>query len=377
MSTGIADSRTGGEPKPWMPLPQSAGQATPWLDSEAPHVVIVEDDAAIRDLLTLVLSKDGMQVRAVGSGREALIAVSGASAQVMVTDFQLPDMDGLEVLAQATQHDPRMVGIVMTGHGTVELAVKAMKAGAADLLTKPFSPDDMVRAVRRVLDMQQLRHEHRVVKHAMVRGLRIDPFQLGDVRSSGPGTRSAQPQAEAGARTGAQAGRESTQSPDYLRGLAEGERRLKEQAAQFAKRELIVADMAKQLATAIAELPVRMEAEVVRLAFEIARKVVQSCAERDRELVVTQARDALSRIADAKVVRILVHPSEVALMTELREQLTWSLDGPAAMRIDSDPTVAPGGCRVETPTHLVDATVDGQLARIAERFRQGASADAH
>lgn len=375
MATPLLDPAAGAAAQLWMVPAQSAAQATPWLEAEAPHVLVVDDDPTLRDLLVQVLSKDGVQVRAAGSGREALIAISEASAQVMVTDFQLSDMDGLELLAQATQHDPRMVGILITGHGTVELAVTAMKAGAADMLTKPFSPDALVQAVRRVLDVQRLRHEHRVVKHAMVRGLRIDPFQLSDVRTSAvaPGVGAA----SSGGRASARTAQDLEKSPDYLRGVAEGERRLKEQAAEFAKREVIIVDLAKRLAAATAELPVRMEAEVVRLAFEIARKVVQSCAERDRELVVTHAREALARISDAKIVRILVNPSDVALMTELREQLTWALDGPAAIRIDPDPTVAPGGCRVETPTHLVDATVDGQLARIAECFRQGASVDAH
>lgn len=357
MVTNPLSKNQGAGAQPWRASGSETGQDAPWQQGEPPRVLIVEDDDAIRRLLVTVLSQQGFQTRAVATGEDGLVAVAEEPVHVLVTDYQLPDVDGVSLLEQVTRHDPRTVGILVTGHGTVELAVKAMKAGAADMITKPFMPNDVVMAIRRVLEMQHLRQENRVLKQAVMRGVRINPFHLSDIETLGSG--SAGPNHPARAK-----------SPDYVRGLADGERQARERLAKLRQQEAVVAEMGRQLAQACATLPERMEAQVVTLAFDIARKVVQACAEEKRDVVVAQTKDALARIHEAKAVRILVHPSEVALVAEAQARLADALDGPASIKIEGDPTVARGGCRVQTPTHLVDATVDGQLARIAERLRQ-------
>ncbi|GKS59227.1 hypothetical protein YTPLAS18_27540 [Nitrospira sp.] len=358
MATGAADKRHGEDARPWQDAVMRPSDPVQWHHVEAPHVLIVEDDAAIRELLSTVLVRQGFRTRAVGTGQEGLAAVADEPVHVLVTDYQLPDMDGLNVLEQATRYDPRIVGIVITGHGTIELAVKAMKTGASDMLTKPFQPNDVVLAIRRVLEVQHLRRENRVLKQAVMRGVRMSPFQLSHIGQGEVGEPNYTREADRG------------KSPDYLRGLADGERRAKERMNQIQQQEALVATTARQLARACAELPDRIEAEVVTLAFEIARKVVHACAEDKRSLVVEQVKEAVSRIRESKAVRILVHPSDLPLVEEASAQLAEELEGPASIKIEGDPIVARGGCRVQTPTHLVDASLDDQLARIAEGFRQ-------
>lgn len=338
------------------PAPQQAPQAA-WSQKEAVHVLVVEDDMAIRDLVVAILSRQGYQVRAVGTGREGVESVADAPVQVLVTDYQLPDLDGLTVLEQITRYDPRTVGILVTGHGTVDLAIRAMKAGAADMLTKPFQPNDLVMAVQRVLEVHHLRQENRVLKQAMTRGLKIHPFQLADIDASGPPVR---------------AWGESTsrpKSPEYMRGLAEGERHAREQLGKLRQQEALVAGLARRLAEACSNLPERLEAEVVTLAFDIARKVIHASAETQRDVVVAQAKEAIARLGDGKAIRIFVHPRDLPLLEEAGRELTAGLDGPVSLKIEADGRISPGGCLVQTPTHLVDATVEGQLTRIAEALR--------
>ncbi len=338
------------------PAPRQAPQAA-WSQTEAVHVLVVEDDPAIRDLVVTILSRQGYQVRAVGTGREGVESVADAPVQVLVTDYQLPDLDGLTVLEQITRYDPRTVGILVTGHGTIDLAIRAMKAGAADMLTKPFQPNDLVMAVQRVLEVHHLRQENRVLKQAMTRGLKIHPFQLADIDAAGPPVR---------------AWGETTsrpKSPEYLRGLAEGERHAREQMGKLRQQEALVSGLARQLAEACSGLPERLEAEVVTLAFDIARKVIHASAEAQRDLVVTQAKEAIARLGDGKAIRIVVHPRDLPLLEEAGRELTAGLDGPISLKIEADGRISPGGCLVQTPTHLVDATVEGQLTRIAEALR--------
>ncbi len=345
------------EPRPWMePAPHQTRQMR-WSQAEAVRVLVVEDDPAIRDLVVTILSRQGYQVRAVGTGREGVESVVEAPVHVLVTDYQLPDLDGLSVLEQITRYDPRTVGILVTGHGTIDLAIRAMKAGAADMLTKPFQPNDLVMAVQRVLEVHHLRQENRVLKQAMTRGLKIHSFQLADIDAASPPVRS---WADSTSRP---------KSPEYMRGLAEGERHAREQMGKLRQQETVVAGLVRQLADACASLPERLEAEVVTLAFDIARKVIHTCAETQRELVVAQAKEAIARVGDGKAIRILVHPRDLPLLEEAGRELTAGLDGPVSLKIESDARISPGGCLVQTPTHLVDATVEGQLTRIAEALR--------
>ena len=101
-------------------------------------ILVVDDEEAIRELLVRLLQPAGHRVRAVGSAREAHAALKEFPVSLLITDVKLPDKDGIALLQEACELDHRMMGLVMTGYGTVDLAVQAMKAGAAEFLMKPF-----------------------------------------------------------------------------------------------------------------------------------------------------------------------------------------------------------------------------------------------
>lgn len=347
---------TGGEPA-------SREEPLPW--SGGPNqVLVIEDEEGVRTLLTRLLTQHGFAVRSAETGQAGLQAIADHPGSVLLVDYRLPDMDGLSLLEQAGLQDPKAVAIMVTGHGTVELAVKAMKMGAADMLTKPFKPNDVLMAVRRVLEVQRLRQENRVLKQTVckMQGLHVNPFRLADLDVQGESLQ------EGSQRT------VPIRGQAYERGLAEGLRRAEEQIALAQKQEQYLAEAVRRLAEACADLPGRIELEAAQLAFEIARKVVHACAEEKRDLIVEQAKQAVVRVRESPLIRILAHPRDLPTLEAAYDRLAAVCDGPVTVRLEADPAIAPGGCLVQTPTHCVDATLDGQLSRIAEGLRKGQGA---
>ena len=107
--------------------------------------LLVDDDADLRDPLREHLEKIGFQVEACGSCQQAREALSkpDASFQLVLADVLLPDGDGLDVIKAAKQRDPNTLGAVMTGYASLDTALKAIRIGAYDYITKPFSLDEI------------------------------------------------------------------------------------------------------------------------------------------------------------------------------------------------------------------------------------------
>jgi two-component system, LuxR family, response regulator FixJ len=104
-------------------------------------IYVVDDDDAVRDSLSLLLEASEFTVRTFASAREFLAAASSLRPGVVISDIQMPGMDGLELQRRLTETGIAFPLIVMTGHGDVPLAVQAIKAGALDFIEKPFAAD--------------------------------------------------------------------------------------------------------------------------------------------------------------------------------------------------------------------------------------------
>jgi two-component system response regulator FixJ len=116
-------------------------------DAKSARVVIVDDDEAIRDSLSVLLETRGFAVDAFASGPELLTAYEPSWQGCVMLDVRMPVMDGLDVLKELMQRSCKMPVIIMTAHGDVPLAVRAMKAGAVDFLEKPIEPEALLSAV--------------------------------------------------------------------------------------------------------------------------------------------------------------------------------------------------------------------------------------
>jgi len=124
---------------------------------EMKPVLIVEDEAIMRESLRDWLKDGGYEVETAEEGEEALEKIEKKEFSVAVLDLRLPGKDGLEVLKEATDKDPKIKGIVITAYPSVETAVEAMKMGAIDYIVKPFAPDALERAIQKVLGPVQVK----------------------------------------------------------------------------------------------------------------------------------------------------------------------------------------------------------------------------
>ena len=116
------------------------------------HVFVVDDDADIRDSMRLLLEVAGFKVRNFTSAKQFL-ADDFPKHGCLIADIRMPDMSGLELQEECARRHLDLPVIIMTGHGDVPLAVRAMKAGAVDFLEKPFDEEKMLNSVRRALDI--------------------------------------------------------------------------------------------------------------------------------------------------------------------------------------------------------------------------------
>ncbi|MBI4511909.1 MAG: sigma-54-dependent Fis family transcriptional regulator [Deltaproteobacteria bacterium] len=114
------------------------------------RVLIADDESPLRMALDRFVRSLGMEAECVASGHEALEKLS--HCDLLLSDVRMPGMDGLQLLAQARRRRPELPVVLITGHGTISLAVEAMRAGAANFLTKPFDLQELEEVIRAALE---------------------------------------------------------------------------------------------------------------------------------------------------------------------------------------------------------------------------------
>ena len=125
--------------------------------SEAPaHILVIDDDKAMRDACFQILSRQGYRVELAASAKQGLSLLERLSFDTILLDLVMPDMDGLETLKKIRALDPDVEVIIITGYGTIQAAVESIKAGAFHFLSKPFVPDDLRNLVSRALGKRRL-----------------------------------------------------------------------------------------------------------------------------------------------------------------------------------------------------------------------------
>lgn len=116
-------------------------------------ILVVDDDEEVRAVLFRTLSEvGGFSVEVAGTAEEALQKIESATFDLVLVDFKLPEMDGLQLITEIVNSKPEILIVMMTGRASIDSAVEAMKRGASDYLTKPIDLDEMFVRLRRVLE---------------------------------------------------------------------------------------------------------------------------------------------------------------------------------------------------------------------------------
>lgn len=116
------------------------------------YVYVVDDDAAVRESMSFFIGSAGLIARPFGDPHEFIAASEGLSPGCVLLDYRMPGLDGFEVLAQLEPRRAELPVIMMTGHGDIVTAVRAMKLGARDFLEKPFEEDVLLEILERTFD---------------------------------------------------------------------------------------------------------------------------------------------------------------------------------------------------------------------------------
>ena len=133
------------------------------------HLLLVEDEANMAKMQARILQRHGYTVEAAGHGQDALRLLGRTSFDVVITDLRMPVMDGMQLLSEMRTRAYACPVIVLTGYGTIESAVAAMQAGAADYLTKPCNPDELLLKVEKLVETSRLRQEVTQLRHEVRR----------------------------------------------------------------------------------------------------------------------------------------------------------------------------------------------------------------
>ncbi|MGB0679672.1 MAG: HD domain-containing phosphohydrolase [Polyangiales bacterium] len=139
----------------------------PSTQPDAPRILVVDDERIIREILADFLAMEGFWVRTAEDGSQALVELSRGHFDLVLSDLKMPNMGGLELLEAVKMHTPDVISIIMTGFGTVETAIDAMKRGAYDYILKPFKVEEVVHTIRRALEKQRLQAENLRLREAL------------------------------------------------------------------------------------------------------------------------------------------------------------------------------------------------------------------
>ncbi len=131
------------------------------------NIIVVDDEKNIREGLGRFLEMDGYKVFLAADGKEALDIINRGDIDLVLTDLKMPNLSGEELLKQTTSSYPGLPVIILTGHGTIENAVAAMRDGAYDYLTKPVNMDRLPLLVKRALSNRELMLQHRALQEEL------------------------------------------------------------------------------------------------------------------------------------------------------------------------------------------------------------------
>jgi len=138
------------------------------------HILVVDDEVSMRELLDVLLAKQGYQVSEARNGKQALKMIQKNNYDLILSDIRLGDITGLEVLMEAKQKNPDTVVIMISAYSTTEIAVKAMNGGAYDFIPKPFDNIELKQTIQKALELKTLEQEKETTSTELKKNIHFD-----------------------------------------------------------------------------------------------------------------------------------------------------------------------------------------------------------
>jgi len=146
---------------------ETATDVTPAVERRPARILVVDDERSMRELLAIVLRREGYEVLLAENGRAAIDLLEREPVDLLISDIKMPDLSGVDVLRAAKKIDQDILGIMITAFASTDTAVEAMRLGACDYLSKPFDIDLLKMKVREKIENRQLRQENVLLKRTL------------------------------------------------------------------------------------------------------------------------------------------------------------------------------------------------------------------
>ncbi len=166
------------------------------MNRKSVRILIVDDEEIVRESFSGWLRKDGYTVETAPDGEAAIGRLRESAWAILIVDLKMPGIDGIQVLEQTRKIQPDASIVIMTAYATVDTAVKAMKLGAYDYLTKPFDPEELSMMIEKIVEQQSLRRENLILRKVLKRD-----YTFRDLVSKSPAMHSLFELARAAARS--------------------------------------------------------------------------------------------------------------------------------------------------------------------------------
>ncbi|MDY7031850.1 MAG: sigma-54 dependent transcriptional regulator [Thermodesulfobacteriota bacterium] len=148
------------------------------------QILIIDDEENMRHMLSTLLGKEGFNIVTASSGKEGMKCLEKADFDVILCDVRMPEMDGLAFLKELQGKKTESPVIMMSGYGTIDTAIEAMKLGAYDYISKPFKPDEIILTLKKAEERERLRRENIFLKSEIRK-----EYSFGNIIAKSPGMR--------------------------------------------------------------------------------------------------------------------------------------------------------------------------------------------
>lgn len=156
------------------------------MEKRPVKILIVDDDEVYRDVLKDAIAEEGTELALAANGEEALVMLERSSFDILITDLNMPGIDGLTLIKRARQLYPDILALIITGFGSLESAVEAIRSGAYDYIQKPFRIDEVAVSTRNAIDrVRMLRERQELLQELEKAYLRLQALE-NEVQKKGP-----------------------------------------------------------------------------------------------------------------------------------------------------------------------------------------------